>query len=184
MKTKTKEKKVSVYRQNKIKEVEQFAKKLANCNVVIISEYRGLNVSEMTELRKKLRKINTEYKVFKNTLINRALKSISKLDENIEKLLNGPIAVALNPDDPVTLSKVLIDYSKEHENLKIKGGILESKFLSFKDINSLASLPSRDVLIAKVVNGMKSPINKLVFALKGILSKFVYTLEAVKTKKQ
>lgn len=171
--------------QKKVEEVEKLISIFNKAKIVILTEYRGLNAIEITELRRKLRETGTNYKVSKNTFAKRAFKEISKTgeDNNIDKLLTGPVALAFNFDDPVIPAKVLKDFSKEHENLKIKGGILGTRVLKADEVITIASLPSRGVLITMAVTGMKSPINNLVFTLKGIISKLVYVLESVKKQK-
>lgn len=173
-------------KQKKIEEVAKLTENLNKAKIVILTEYRGLNAAEMTELRKKLMEAGTHYKVVKNTFTKRAFISINdkNLYETIEKLLVGPVALAFNFEDYVKPTRVLRDFSKEHEALRIKGGILGTKILTVDDINTLANLPSKEVLIGKVVVGLKAPINNLVFTLKGIISKFIHTLEAIKNQKK
>lgn len=171
-------------KQKKIEEIEKLKENFNRAKVVILTQYIGLNVLEITELRKKLRETDTFYKVVKNTLARRAFTGTDSAGDKFLSELTGPVALAFNFDDPVKLAKVLKDYSREHEKLKIKCGLFNSKFLTSVDINTLANLPSREVLIAKVVSGMKAPINNLVFTLKGIIAKLIYTLEAIKSQKE
>lgn len=170
----------------KLEQVEKLSKELNKAKIIILTEYRGLNATEMTELRRKLMETDTHYRVIKNTFTKRAFISINNknLAETIEKLLTGPVALAFNFEDEIKPAKVLRDFSMGHENLKIKGGILENKILTGESIITLANLPSKEVLIGKVVTGIKAPINNLVFTLKGIISKFIYTLKAIKNQKK
>jgi large subunit ribosomal protein L10 len=139
-------------------------------------------MAQLTILRKQLRPIEAEYKVFKNTLINLALKD--RALEGIEKLLKGSTAVVFGYKDPVMPAKVLTKFMKDNEKLTIKAGILEGNLIDQNTISSLAKLPSREVLLASVVRGMQAPLSNFVGDLAGILRKFLYAVNAVKDKKQ
>lgn len=169
-------------KQKKKEVIKDIKVKLEKSSVVILTEYKGMTMSQLSVLRKKMRPIDAEYKVLKNTLISLALKD--KPYDGIDKLLTGPTAVLFGYKDQVMPTKVLTEFMKTNEKLTIKGGILDGKLIDTKIITALSKLPSREVLIAKVLGGMKAPITNLVFDLKGILSKFVYALSAIKDKKQ
>lgn len=169
-------------KQKKKAVIKDIKEKLEKSSLVILTDYKGMTMSQLSVLRKKMRPIDAEYKILKNTLISLALKD--KPFEGIDKLLTGPTAVLFGYKDQVMPTKVLTEFMKGNEKLTIKGGILDGKLIDTKIISALSKLPSREVLIAKVLGGMKAPITNLVFDLKGILSKFVYALSAIKDKKQ
>ena len=169
-------------KQKKKAVIKDIKEKLEKSSVVILTDYKGMTMSQLSVLRKKMRPIDAEYKILKNTLISLALKD--KPFEGIDKLLTGPTAVLFGYKDQVMPTKVLTEFMKGNEKLTIKGGILDGKLIDTKIITALSKLPSREVLISKVLGGMKAPITNLVYDLKGILSKFVYALSAIKDKKQ
>jgi len=166
----------------KEKAVKDIKDKFDKSKVVIFTDYKGLTMFQLSALRRKLRPLDAEYKVLKNTYITRAVKE--KAFEGIEKLLIGPTAILFGYKDQVMPAKVLSEFIKENEKLNIKGGVLEGKLIEPRIITALSKLPSREVLIAKVLGGMKAPITNLVFDLKGMINKFVFALNAIKVKKQ
>lgn len=166
----------------KVAAVTKLKDKLVSSVATVVTDYKGMKVSEISELRKRLREKQVEYKVVKNTLFVKALKEagIEGMDEKIE----GPVAVAFASGDPVSPAKVLMDYFDEIEKPKVKVGIVESKLADEKLLADLAKLPSREELIAKVVGGIKSPLQGLVMVLSGIPRKLVYALSEIKNKKE
>lgn len=162
--------------------VQMLSGKFKSNSCVLLTEYRGLTVAEISELRAKLRPAKCEYKVVKNTLTKRALKDL-KL-ESFSDFFDGPTAVAIDQGDPVQAAKILVDFAKEHTKLKLKAGLLGDKVLTEKDIKSLASLPSREVLIGTLVWLMKSPVQNLVYVINGNTQKLVYVLDAIKKQKE
>jgi large subunit ribosomal protein L10 len=162
--------------------VDDLSDKIKNTNGVVLTDYQGLTVAEISELRAKLRPLKCEYKVIKNTLSRLALKKAGISD--FEKYFKGPTAVAIEKGDPVSVSKVLIDFSKEHSKLKLKAGLLGSKVLTLEDIRSLASLPSREALIAKLLGTMNAPITNFVGVLAAVPRSLVYVLEAIRKQKE
>lgn len=161
--------------------VQELTDKMKSTNGVVITEYQGLTVLELSELRAKLRPLRCEYKVVKNTLTKRALKDLGL--EDFSQYFQGPTAIAIENGDPVACTKVLVDFSKDHDKLKLKMGLLGKKVLSQQEVKSLAKLPSREVLLAQVVGAMKSPMYGIVNVLQGPIRNFVYVLEAVKKQK-
>jgi len=149
---------------------------------VVVTDYQGLTVAEISELRAKLRPLKCEFKVLKNTLSRIALKNAGI--EGFEEHFHGPTALAIEKGDPVSVSKVLIDFSKDHAKLKLKAGLLGKKLLTPADIKSLAGLPSREVLVAKLLGTMNAPITNFVGVLAAVPRSLVYVLEAVKKQKE
>lgn len=173
---------MSAAREKKEQIVAEFKDKLSKAQTVILSNYSGLTVEDDTNLRRKFREANSEYKVYKNTLMSIAAKELGY--DELTKYLEGPTSVAFGYDDPVAPAKVLVDFIKDHKGVEIKAGIVNGKIVTIDDIKALAELPSREELIAKALGSMKAPITNLVFVLSGTLRSLVYALNAVKEKKQ
>ena len=166
----------------KIKLVKDIKEKFDKSKVVILTDYKGLTMSQLSKLRRKLRTIDAEYKVFKNTLISRAIKD--KSYDGMDPLLTGSTAILFGYKDQVAPTKVLSEFIKENEKPGIKGGLLDGKVIDTKTITMLAKLPSREVLLGRVVGTMKAPITNFVLDCKGILNKFVYVLSAIRDNKK
>jgi large subunit ribosomal protein L10 len=157
-------------------------KKIADkSKVTILTDFRGMSVKSVTDLKRKLRQSKAELRIVKNTLLSRAIGK--EQAEALQNLLSGPTAVIFGLDDPLAPVKVLATFVSENEKPQIKGGIFEGKFVSMDEIKTLSKLPGRNGLIAKVVGGIKTPLAGLVYVLKGNLNKLVYTVDAIKDKK-
>lgn len=164
----------------KIELVEQIKKKLNEHDNLIITDYRGLSVKQITELRKKLYEKGVLYQVVKNNLVKIALKD-SKI-EGLDEYLFGPSAIVFAKDDPVFPSHVLSKLAKT-SSLKIKGGYSEGKIISKDEIEQLAQLPSKDILLASLIGSLKSPANRLVAVLNGPLRSLVSVLQQISKQK-
>ena len=127
----------------KVKAVEEIKDKFSRSRTAILTDYRGLNVAEITELRRKLKEEDVEYKVVKNTLTSIAIKDF---DFNLDEFLEGPTAIAFSYEDPVAPAKVLVDFAKTHKQLEIKAGVVEGKVTSKDVIDELAKLPPKEQL--------------------------------------
>ena len=147
----------------KIKEVDELAEKINKAKVVLLTDYRGISVEDVTGIRAKLRGTNTEYKVIKNNITKRALQKCNF--EGLDDLLTGPTAVVLGYDDYLEASKIIYEYAKDNEFYKIKGGIIEGKVVSAEEIITLAKLPSRETLIAQLAGALLGNVTKLAVAL-------------------
>lgn len=161
--------------------VSEVQQKFAKSRTVVFADYRGLNVQEVTELRKKLREAGVEYRVIKNTLTSRAAKEANV--EGLDPLLSGPTAIAFGYNDVVTPAKILYNFAKDHKQLTLKGGILEGQVIDFEAVKSLASLPSREALLTQLAGLMQAPMRGLVTVLSGPLRNVTYALEAVRKQK-
>jgi large subunit ribosomal protein L10 len=157
---------------------ERFKKSM----IVILTDYKGLDVSAMNTLRRKLRAANTEYQVAKNSLLVRASEGNDVA--LIKDQFKGPSGVALSYDDPVAPAKVLTDFIKENKNFEIKVGVLNGKVVSFEGIQALSSLPSREVLLAQVLATMNAVPTALVTALSDVPRRFVNILQAIKDQRE
>ena len=144
-------------------QVAELAEKMKNSKLILLTEYRGINVSDVTALRAKLRKANSEYSVIKNNITRRALQNCGI--EGLEEELEGPVAVILGHEDYLEPLKTVYEYAKENEFYKIKAGVIDGKVVSKEELITLAKLPSREVLLAKLAGSLLGTITKLAVAL-------------------
>jgi large subunit ribosomal protein L10 len=169
-------------RPEKEKAVEALHDKFSRARTVLLTDYRGLNMSAMTELRSQLREASVEYRVVKNTLMNRAADGTDMTQ--LKEHFLGPCALALSYEDPVAPAKVLMKFSEDNAALEVKVGIVEGKFVDASGIKRLAKLPSQEVLLTQLLMLMNAPIANLVMVLGGVLTKFMGVLEAIKQQKE
>lgn len=162
--------------------VEEIKEKIEKSQSVVLVDYRGLNVDEVTQLRRKFREAGVDYKVYKNTLMKFAFKDTGYEDFN--KYLTGPNAIAFGFDDPVSPAKVTNDFAKDNDKLEVKAGIVDGKIVELDEIKRLADLPSREVLIAQALGGLNAPIAGFANVLQGTIRNLVYALNAVKEKQE
>lgn len=171
-----------ITREGKEKMLEDITNNLKKAELVVITDYRGLNVKAINDLRGRLRVENCIYKVTKNT-INRLACRQAGIEE-LEAFFEGPTAIAYSSDDPVAAAKIFNEFGKENETLVIKGGMLSGRLLSSEEVRALGEIPPRDVLLSKVVGGFQAPIRGLAGALQGTLRKLVYAVDAVSRQKE
>ena len=150
--------------------VKNFNTALKEKEFLLVANYKGLNVSEISSLRKKVKSSNSIFKVAKNTLAKRAIKDTNF--ENLDKLFIGPTSVAYS-NDPVSTSKAIVDFAKENENLKILGASMSGKELSLNEIKHLASLPSMETLRAKIVGLLSATQRGIVTTLQANQSNLI-----------
>jgi large subunit ribosomal protein L10 len=155
--------------------------KLSASKGVVLTDYRGLTVGEVTKLRAQLREAGIEYKVVKNTFVKRAADEIGL--QGLDPFLEGPTAVAYGINDPVSPAKILSEFAKTYKALEIKAGILEGKVIGVEGVKALAELPPREVLLAQVLAAMQSPLVGMVNVLQGPIRKMGYALEEVRKLK-
>ncbi len=168
-------------REEKQQLVNELHEKFSTATVAILMEFNGLGVSEMTELRQKLRGVKGELRVVKNTLARRAIEGTSMTAT--QDAFQGPVAVTFGYADPVAPARILREFvDKRTEKIKVKIGVVEGQILDAKDLKRVASLPKKEVLIADLMSRMQSPMHGLVGGLQGILRKFVYALSAIQKK--
>ncbi|KFN04080.1 50S ribosomal protein L10 [Bacillus clarus] len=146
--------------------VTEIAEKLRESKSTIIVDYRGLTVSEATELRKNLREAGVEFKVYKNSLTRRAAESVEMAELN--EFLTGPNAIAFSNEDVVAPAKVLNDFAKDHEALEIKAGVIEGKLVTLDEVKAIATLPSREGLLSMLLSVLQAPIRNLALATKAV----------------
>ncbi len=147
----------------KEEEVKKLSEELKAAKVVLLTDYRGINVADVTKLRTDLRNVNSQYKVIKNNIIKRALNANG--ENGLDELLEGPTALVMGTEDYLEPSKIIYNYSKNNEFYKIKGGIIDGKVVTAEEIITLAKLPSRQELMAKLAGALLGNITKLAVAL-------------------
>jgi large subunit ribosomal protein L10 len=162
--------------------VEQLRERLQRSKVVIVTDFKGLDVGTLTELRRKLREANIEYQVIKNTMLRRASEGTGV--EPIKDQFKGPSAIAISYDDPVAPAKVLTEFAKTNNKLEIKIGVMNGKVISVDGIKALSSLPSREALLAQVLSAMIAVPTSFVRALNDVPRRMVTVLQAIKESKE
>ena len=143
--------------------VNSVAEKLKSAKVIILTDYRGINVADVTKLRADLKNVNSDYKVIKNNIIKRALNANG--ENGLDEILEGPTAVIMSEGDDSEPLKIVYNYSKANEFYKIKGGIIDGKVVPLDELIALAKLPSRQELLAKLAGALLGNITKLAVAL-------------------
>lgn len=169
-------------RNEKVSIVEQLNERLANVQIAIVTDYRGLTVSSFEELRRELKKSNADIQVAKNTLMRRAIEGTAF--ESMKDAFEGTTAVTVSIDDPVAPAKILTKFAETHPELIIKMGCLDGKTLSVDDLVALSKLPSKETMLGKLAAVLNAVPTKLVRTLNAIPSNLVYALTAVKDQKE
>lgn len=153
-------------RQLKEAKVAEIKGKLEKSQSVILADYQGLTVEEDTQLRKNLRETGIEYKVYKNKLVALAAKELGF--DGLEIYLEGPVAIAFSYEDATAPARILNDFAKTHKKLELKAGIVEGQIFDTEKVIQLASIPSKEVLIAKLLGSIKAPLSNLAYLLSAI----------------
>lgn len=165
----------------KVELVSDLRELVGQTTAAILTDYRGLSVAELTDLRKKLRAVDGEYRVVKNTLFKLAASGSMPISEMSEHL-TGPTAIGFAKGDPVAVAKILLDYAREHKAMSVKAGVMDGRILTTDQVEALSKTPPREVLISQVLGSLQSPIAGFVGTLNGIISNFVFTLQAIADK--
>jgi large subunit ribosomal protein L10 len=159
---------MAVIREEKVKAVEEIAGKLREAKSAVLTDYRGLTVKQVTELRKLCREAGVDFKVYKNKLAQRATAEVGFSD--LDQYLAGPTAFAFATDE-ITAAKVLADFAKKNDQLEIKAGLVDGKVLSDSEIKALASLPSREGLLSMLLSVLQAPMRNFALAVKAVAEK-------------
>lgn len=163
--------------------VAEMQAKFALAGSVVVTDYRGLNVAEVTLLRKRLRDAGIDMKVAKNTLT--LIAAHNSGIEGLDSVLKGPSAMIFgSKEDLVAPAKLILDFMKETKKMEVKGGVVQGKVTDIDGIKTLAELPPKEVLIARALGGMMSPIAGFVTVLSGTMRNFVYALDAIRKQKE
>lgn len=168
--------------QAKSQNVEEIKEKISKAQSVVLVDYRGLTVEQLTELRSNYRKAGVEYKVYKNTMMRFAFKDAGLEDFN--EFLKGPSAIAFGYDDPVQVAKITAEFAKTNTKLEIKAGIVDGKVINLEGVKNLANLPPREVLIAQVLGGFNAPIQGFTNVLQGTIRSLAIVLNAISEKQE
>jgi large subunit ribosomal protein L10 len=162
--------------QRKSAVIEEIKERLQAADAAVLTEYRGLTVTDIANLRAALRPASTDYKIFKNTLARRAAADAG-LDELVDRL-EGPVAIAFVRGDAVTAAKALREFARTNPNLVVKGGVLGPRILSIADIDALADVPPRPELLARLAGGFQAPLTKAAGLFQAFTRNFAYGLKA------
>ena len=168
-------------KQDKQDIVEELHSAWSESTAGVVTHYSGLSVSQMGELRRSLHEADVSLQVVKNTLARRAAEGTDF--KAAEELFKGPIAIAYGTD-PVAMAKAISEFAKKNDALKVQGGVLDGKLVDVAGVTALASLPSREVLLAKMLGSMQSPISGFVRTLAEVPASFVRTLAAIRDQKE
>lgn len=162
-------------RPEKVEAIGQIRDSLSKAGAIVLTEYRGLTVGELAELRQKLSQAEVEYRVVKNTLTLRAAKEIGL--EGLEGILEGPTAVAYIYGDPVSGTKAVTTFADDHPALVVKGGLLDGQFMTADETQALAKVDPLDVSLAKICGSLQAPVAAIAATLEAPIGTIVYVLE-------
>lgn len=146
--------------------VNQIAEEIKASSSIIIADYRGLNVAEVTELRNNMRNEGLTFKVYKNSLVRRAMEQAGI--EGLNEVLTGPNAIAFSAEDVVAPARVLNDFAKTHENLELKAGVIEGQVASLEEVKAIATLPNKEGLLSMLLSVLTAPMRNTALAVKAV----------------
>lgn len=169
-------------REQKGEVIASFRKKFEDAKSVVFTDYKGMTVAEVSELRDFLRKDGIEFRVVKNRLARIASEDTPV--SAAKELFKGPVAVAIGYSDPVVVAKRVLEFIKKNEKLRLRGGIIEGKLYSLDEVKAVAELPSREVLLSMLVGAFQAPLSKMASALTATVRTMGYALNALKSKKE
>jgi len=169
-------------RSEKEQAVQQLKEEFGKSKAVVFADYRGLTVAELSNLRKLLKEGDINFKVVKNTLAKIAAEGTSVAAA--KDSFKGPVGIAISHDDPVTIVKKMLEFSKKNDKLKVGIGLIEGSLCTTTDLKTVAEIPPRPVLLSMLAGVFQAPLSKMASALNATVSKVAYALEAVKNKKQ
>ena len=169
-------------RPDKVAQVEAIEAWLREAAAAILTDYRGLNVGELVALRAKLREAGAEYRVVKNTLLQRAAAALGIA--GLDPYLEGPTAVAISRDDPVAPAKALQEFIRQMRKLEVKGALVEGRVLGADQVKVLAELPGKAQMRARMLGALQAPMYGLVGVLSGVQRNLVYALDQIRKQKE
>ncbi|MEW6459192.1 MAG: 50S ribosomal protein L10 [Bacillota bacterium] len=168
-------------KKDKVATVADLRERMHRARVIVLSDYRGMSVAEITALRRKVRETGSQMLVVKNTLARLAAREAGI--KEMESLLTGPTALAFGYEDEIALSKLMVQFEKDYKQFDLKGGVMNGQLLPRESVLKLADLPPRQVLLGQVAGAFQAPIAALANVLQGNIRNLVYVLEAVREKK-
>jgi large subunit ribosomal protein L10 len=160
--------------------VQQLTEKLQGSVAGVVVDYKGITVADDTQLRRKLREAGVEYAVVKNTLLKRAAANVGLSD--LDSVLEGATALAVSAEDHVAAAKILCEYAEKNKTFEIKAGFVEGKVINTAEVQDLAKMPPKEVLVAKVLGGLNAPISGFANVLNANLRGLVVALNAIAEK--
>jgi large subunit ribosomal protein L10 len=171
-------------RADKVGVVSELEEVFKRSQAAIVTEYRGMTVSQITALRRRLRPVGGEYHVVKNTLFRRALGD--QLTPELENLLKGPTAIAFAIEDPVVTTKALLDYFRElrRDDVIVKGGYVGGRVYTPAQVTALSRIPPREVVLSQALGTLQAPLSNFAGTMQGVLSEFARTLQALADQRQ
>ena len=169
-------------RPEKVSEVETLRQRLSRAQTIVLTDFRGLTVGEMGQLRGKLREAGVEYRVVKNRLLRIAARDADI--EGLDAYLEGPTAVAFGYDDPVAAAKIIHDFIRQMRKLETKGGVIDHRAVTAAEIKRLADLPPRQVLLAQLAGGIARPLAGMVTVLSGVPRGLVVVLDQIRQQRE
>ncbi len=165
----------------KTQQVAELAEQFSRSKAVVLTEYKGLTVAEISDLRKTLKEIGSDYKVAKNTLSIIAARGTAA--ESAQEMFVGPTGIAFAFDDPIATAKKIIEYAQKNEKLKVKSGIVDGKLCTFDELKAISQLPPREVLLSMLAGAFQAPLSKLAGTLNATVAQFGYAMSALKNTK-
>lgn len=162
--------------------IDHIAGRLQNTTSLFVTECGKLSNKQLEDLKKRLKKISSNYMVVKNSMCKRALEKIGL--EKMQEFINGTCAVTFGTEDPIITSKILVGFTKENEKFQLKGAYIDGEVVSVDTIKKLATIPPREVLLARFVSSINSPISGMAGVLSGVIRKLVHALNAIKDKRE
>jgi large subunit ribosomal protein L10 len=163
--------------------VKEISERYKKSHSLCFTKFLGLKASQLNDLRRSLKRENAELKVFKNTLIKKALVDETN-GEDIDELMEGPTALVFGYEDPLQPLKIISGFRGKNENLVVNGGFIEGKYFDYETFGRLASIPPKEELYRKMLSSLNSPLNKLVFVLSGVTRKFMMILSEIAKQKE
>lgn len=168
-------------RPEKIAEVELLTEKMRESSALVLADFTGLSVAEVSDLRKQCREADVEFRVVKNRLAKRAASAAEFTV--LQELLQGPTGIAFGGENAVEPAKVLVKFAETNDKVTIKGGLIDGDLIDAKGVEQLSKIPSREELLAMLLRGMQAPAQGFVGVLNGVMRQFVGTLDALAKKK-
>ncbi len=162
--------------------IEGLRESIESSTATLYTDYRGLTVADVTALRKKLRDVNAEYHIVKNTLFKRAAVDKLPLDD-LNQYLEGPTAIGFAKGDAVAAAKALLEFMKDHKQMSLKAGVVEGKLYNADQVTAISKLPPKEQMIADILGAIEAPASNLVGTLDAIIGELVFTIQAIADQK-
>jgi large subunit ribosomal protein L10 len=176
------ERRSTLNKEEKGQVIADLKEKFSRAKAVVFTDYKGMTVAELTELRRLLKKSSLDYRVVKNTLAKIAAQDTDVMAA--ERVFKGPIGIAVGYDDPVLVVKKVLEFAKTNEKIQVRGAVVEGRLCEPAEVKEIADLPSREVLLSMVAGAFQAPLSKMAGALSATVSSFAYAVQALQNKKE